>query len=201
MHKIDLELMHQRLGHQSFQSLLAASHENIWEDVSLRFAPESFCIGCKVATRRSTARGSRAVSEQNKPGQILFMDLIHNPANMSVNTATHWPYYLIVVCAFSRYGVLIPTWKADSGSIIASLYDFVSYHKPYPEYNLEDIAELDADAYSCFKSHEFIDKASDFQIKVVLEGSHHQEMNGLPERRMQIKSIWSSRQIEMSHSL
>jgi hypothetical protein len=33
--KIDLELMHYRLGHQSFQSLLAASHENLWDDVTL----------------------------------------------------------------------------------------------------------------------------------------------------------------------
>jgi hypothetical protein len=177
--------MHQRLGHQSFQSLLAASHENLWEDVSLRFAPESFCIGCKVATRRSAARGNRPVTEPSRPGKILFMDLIHNPASISITTSTYWPYYLIVVCAYSRYGVLIPTWKSDTAAVIASIYDFVSFHKPYPDYSLDAISEVHADAGPCFRSQEFFDWGSDSQIKIVLAGSHHQEMNGLPERRWQ----------------
>ena len=76
--KVDLELMHLRLGHQSFKSLLAASHEELWDDITLRFAPDTFCIGCKVATRRAAARGNHSVSEQTRPGQVLFMDLIHN---------------------------------------------------------------------------------------------------------------------------
>jgi transposase InsO family protein len=113
------------------------------------------------------------------------MDLIHNPASISITTSTYWPYYLIVVCAYSRYGVLIPTWKSDTAAVIASIYDFVSFHKPYPDYSLDDISEIHADAGPCFRSQEFFDWGSDSQIKIVLAGSHHQEMNGLPERRWQ----------------
>jgi hypothetical protein len=112
--KVDLELMHYRLGHQSFQSLLAASHENLWEDISLRFAPETFCIGCKVATSRSKNRGHSIVSEQTRPGQVLFMDLQPNPSHQSI-IKSHWnPYYLNVVCAFSRYGVLLPVYGSST---------------------------------------------------------------------------------------
>jgi hypothetical protein len=183
--KIDLELMHYRLGHQSFQSLLAASHENLWDDVTLRFAPETFCIGCKVATSRSKNRGHSIVSEQTKPGQVLFMDLQPNPAHQAI-IKSHWfPYYLNVVCAYSRYGVLIPVYGSSTDKVIWAIEEFVTYHKPYDSYCLDDISELHVDAGSYFMSEQFLTWAIQYGIQIKNAGSHHQEMNGLAERRWQ----------------
>ena len=54
--RVDLELLHARLGHQSIKSLLVDSHDSIWEDTQIRFAPDTFCISCKIATRHTVAR-------------------------------------------------------------------------------------------------------------------------------------------------
>ena len=40
--KIDLELLHQRLGHRSTRSLLAGDTANVWEDVELIIYPDPF---------------------------------------------------------------------------------------------------------------------------------------------------------------
>ena len=41
--KVDLELLHQILGHRSTRSLLARDNANVWEDVELRIDPYPFC--------------------------------------------------------------------------------------------------------------------------------------------------------------
>jgi transposase InsO family protein len=183
--KVDLELMHHRLGHQSFKSLLAASHEELWDDVTLRFAPDTFCIGCKIATRRAAARGHRPVSEQTRPGEVLFMDLIHAQPNSAPTKHLQTDYYLLIVDALSRYGVLIDTPESKTIEIIESINEFVTYHRPYAGYSLNDISEIHADAGSYFLSQEFHQWGLDHGIKIVIAGSHHQEMNGLTERRWQ----------------
>jgi hypothetical protein len=129
--RVDLELLHARLGHQSIKSLLAASHDSIWEDTQIRFAPDSFCISCKIATRRTVARGHRPVSHPEYPGQIVFMDLIHNPSQTSITTSTYFPYYLMIVCAYSRYGVLLGCYDSTSKSIITCIKNFSVYHRPH----------------------------------------------------------------------
>ena len=40
--KIDLELLHQRLGHRYTISLLAWDTSNVWEDIELRTDPDPF---------------------------------------------------------------------------------------------------------------------------------------------------------------
>ena len=40
--EIDLELLHQRLGHRSTRSLLAGDTANVWEYVELRIDPDIF---------------------------------------------------------------------------------------------------------------------------------------------------------------
>ena len=41
--KIDLELLHQRLGHRSNRSLLAGDTANVCEYIELRIDPDPFC--------------------------------------------------------------------------------------------------------------------------------------------------------------
>ena len=44
--KIDLELLHQRLGNRSTISLLAGNTANVWEYIELRIYQDPFCTSC-----------------------------------------------------------------------------------------------------------------------------------------------------------
>ena len=54
--KIDLELLHQRLGHSSTRSLLSGYTANVWEDVELRIYPDPFCTLCQISSMNKKAR-------------------------------------------------------------------------------------------------------------------------------------------------
>ena len=54
--KIDLELLHHRLGHRSTRSLLDGDTTNVWEDVELRIYPEPFCTSCQISSMNKKAR-------------------------------------------------------------------------------------------------------------------------------------------------
>jgi hypothetical protein len=153
--KIDLELLHQRLGHQSLQSLLAASHDTLWADVLAQFGPDTFCIGCKIGTSRSANRTFRPVSDPQYPGQILFLDIIYNPSKTSITTSTYFPYYLLVVCALSRYGVLVGTQGHASADITDALEYWATNHRPHPSYVLNDVSSIHTDAGTHFISTDF----------------------------------------------
>ena len=183
--KVDLELMHQRLAHRSFQTLLAADNEQVWKDTKLTFAPDSFCIGCKIAYSRTANRGRGDVSEQDYPGQVLFMDIIHNPSHTSITSSSYYPYYLIVVCALSKYAALVPMVDKTSKHVIQAIKTFAVQHRPHKDFSLYDIAEIHGDADSAFLSQELKQWAQRYNTKLICAGSHHQEMNGLPERTWQ----------------
>ena len=54
--EIDLELLHQTLGHRSTRSLLAGDTANVWEDIELRIYPDPFCTSCKISSMNKKAR-------------------------------------------------------------------------------------------------------------------------------------------------
>jgi len=186
---IDLEMMHQRLGHQSIQSLLAASQSDIWEDVRLRPGPETHCEGCHIATRRKANRTHHTVSTQNYPGQVLFMDLINNPTKLSLLPSLYQPYYLLVIDAYSRFSMITPCPNATTSSIIDVLEKCIYLHRPHKDFTLYDIAEIHVDAGSYFLSEEMIKWGLQYGIIIIAAGAKHQEMNGLPERRWQAVRI------------
>ena len=92
---------------------------------------------------------------------------------------------MIAVCALSRYGVLIPVYGSATTNVILAIEEFVAHHKPHPNYTLYDISEIHADAGSYFMAEDFITWAIPYDIEVKNAGAHHQEMNGLAERRWQ----------------
>ena len=63
---VTVKLLHNRLGHVSTKAILAANEAGVWEDVTVRFAPSSFCIDCKVGTSRVSNRGKSPVGHANR---------------------------------------------------------------------------------------------------------------------------------------
>jgi len=68
---VTVKLLHKRLGHVSTKAILAANEAGVWEDVTVRFAPSSFCIDCKVGTSRTSNCGKSPDGHATRPGEIL----------------------------------------------------------------------------------------------------------------------------------
>jgi len=91
---VTVELLHNRLGHVSTKAILAANEAGVWEDVTVRFAPLSFCIDCKVGTSRASNRGKSPVGHANRPGEILFCEFNRTrpklglPVNLTARTTS-----------------------------------------------------------------------------------------------------------------
>ena len=184
---LDLEVMHQHLGHPSFQSLIAASDAHVWHDICLVPQSEPFCISCKIGAIRSANRGFSLVSHATKPGQILFGNIISNPSTRGgLSAATHFKFYLILVCAYSRYTALIGTNQKCSSDIIGCINYWSVYHCPFHDFNIPThLSELHFDAGSELISDSLIDWAIANNIRIAAAAPRHQEQNGLCERRWQ----------------
>jgi len=63
-----------------------------------------------------------------QPGQKLCLDIIRSPHKISVTQGTSYPYYLLVVDAFSRLPKLHGLFKADTESVISK----ESFQGSYP---------------------------------------------------------------------
>ena len=77
--KINLELLHQRLGHRSTRSLLAGDTANVWKYVELRIDPEPFCTSCQISSMKKKAR-SKIPLKPKAPFKWVFMDKIPSTA-------------------------------------------------------------------------------------------------------------------------
>jgi Integrase core domain len=180
---ISLDLLHKRLGHQSTQVILTAGEWNMWQDVNVQLEEDLFCYGCKIGTIQKAPHTDNPVAEDvSRPGQVLFMDIITNPFQKSVNQKTHNPYYLIIVCAYSRYATMVgmPTMTVNE-TLKAIQYHCVNYG-PKLGSSIEMIDCIHADAGSQFTSALFKTWATDNSIKVILAAPEHQHQNGMVER-------------------
>jgi len=71
---IPLELLHNCLGHQSCQSLLATAQADCWHDANILMPPaEKGCPSCHISTILSSARNKLPATGGSCPGQCLYM--------------------------------------------------------------------------------------------------------------------------------
>ena len=54
--KIDLELLHQRLGHRSIRPLMSGDAANVSKDIEPRIYPYHFCTSCQISSINKKAR-------------------------------------------------------------------------------------------------------------------------------------------------
>ena len=94
--KIDLELLHQTLGHRSTRLLLAGDSANVWEDIEPRTYPEPFCTSCKISSMNKKAR-SKIPLKTKSPFKWVFMDIIPSTAPKSLTSDTNFSNYLLIV--------------------------------------------------------------------------------------------------------
>ena len=97
--KIDLELLHQRLGHRSTKSLISGDTANVWEDVDIRIDPDPFCTSCQISSMNKKAR-SKIPLKPKAPFKWVFMNIIPSTAPKILTNDTTFSNYLLIVDAF-----------------------------------------------------------------------------------------------------
>lgn len=103
MKHLPLELVHARLGHQHCRSLLAANEHRLWQDTTIHMSPEVGCLSCGIATARAVARNKEHHTGASRAGEYIFLDIQPPTTAVGLTPASTYPFYLIVVDAYSRY--------------------------------------------------------------------------------------------------
>ena len=181
--RIDLELVHRRLGHPSTKTLLAAEEADCYGDVTIGFAPTGPCIDCQIGAIRTANRGSAPVGAAQEPGSVWFLDVIDNPSKIGLTKASYFPHYLTMLDSASRYQVFVGMSDVTSRTVILCVQLIGTVHRPHANFTMDDVAEFHVDAGSQLISKEFKDWAAFRQhpIKVEAAAPNHQEQNGKVE--------------------
>ena len=123
--KIDLELLHQRLGHRSTRSLLDGDTANVWEDVEIRIYPDPFFTSCKIYSMNKKAR-SKIPLKPKAPFKWVFMDIIPSTVTIILTSDTTFSNYLLVVDAYSKISELYGMEKITTEEFMDKLDMFQS---------------------------------------------------------------------------
>ena len=132
-----------------------------------------------------------------KPAQILFLDIVpNNSPDGGLTSQTYFAFYLLIVCAFSRYASLIGLSGTSARDVIEALEYFACYHRPFGDYNFTDhLEEIHVDAGSQLIADELLHWAQELYVQVIAAAPDHQEMAGLCERQWQHFNLLSNKML------
>jgi hypothetical protein len=185
--RVMVEQLHHRMGHIPCRTLAVAAASGAWAPgTEVRFESDPYCVPCRMGTARSSNRGkSHATSPSSKPGSRLHLDITHCDALRSLSKDYSFKVYLGITDDASHAYHLVGMQGEDAQSVIGALKFFAVYHRPYPEYTLQNINSIHADAGSVFRSREFAQwcMSDSRSIRVETAAPHHQHQNGLTENR------------------
>ena len=114
-----------------------------------------------------------------------MLDLQKNTSKYGLNRSSHFPYFLQVTDALTRFTVLLGLSEVSSAAIFDCLLHYAVWFKPSPTFEIGNVNQVHADAGNAFKSAEFISDCEQHGIKVTFAPPRHQEMNGICERAWQ----------------
>ena len=114
-----------------------------------------------------------------------MLDLQQNTSRYGLNRSTHFPYFLQITDAYTRFTVLLGLSEVSAAAIFECLLHYAIWFKPNPSFEIGDVNNVHTDAGSAFKSAEFISDCEQHGIKVTFAAPRHQEMNGICEQAWQ----------------
>jgi hypothetical protein len=91
----------------------------MWADTVVCMGTEDECISCEISTARASARNKEAYTGGQYPGEYVFMDILHLVVSVGITRTSTFPFYLILVDAYSCYSSIygLPTksskWVID----------------------------------------------------------------------------------------
>jgi hypothetical protein len=102
---------------EKFHALPAASACDVWDNTVVFMGPEQDCVSCDVSTIRATARNKDPHTGGTYPGEHVFMGILHAILKPGLRADITFPFYLILVDAYSRYTCIYGLPKKSSDCV------------------------------------------------------------------------------------
>ena len=123
--QITLKLLHQRLGHRSTRSFLAADNANVCEDIELRMDTDPFFTSFHISSMNKNAR-SKNPPNPKVPFKWVFMDIIPSTSPNVLTSGTTFYNHLLIVDAYSKITKLYGTEKISTEEVMDNMDMFQS---------------------------------------------------------------------------
>ena len=188
---VDLDLLHDRLGHRKTAAIITASHHRVWADTYCVATRDHFCTSCPIATisRARTPRGPSKVPDV--PLTRVYIDTVPNPTVPGITIDSSWSNLLIVVDHHSRYLWIDGMMGKATQHVIASLKRYIA--------RFGKMREIRSDAGTEFISEEFEDWCSNNQIHFTAAAPARQHQNGICERHWASTSNMARKMLIRAH--
>jgi hypothetical protein len=115
----------------------------------------------------------------------VFIDILHSPSSLGLTSITSFPFYLILVDAYSRYSSIYGLPNKSTTTVIRTLTQYSADHRTVSTYEYFDIARIRSDAGSQFTSTEFQNFCRTERIHLSLSAPKKQSQNHLAKRSWQ----------------
>ncbi len=119
-----LHLLHHCPAHQALHSLLKVDEYDVWNDLKIKMEPEHDCVRCKITTICSTDRKNHPHATSSYHGEMVFIDIVHLPSSEGLTSMTTFPFYLILVDAYSRYSSVYGLHDKTTTTVICTLEQY-----------------------------------------------------------------------------
>ena len=181
--KIGQSLLHRRLGHRSFASILLAHEDKLWDDVQVIEDRDEFCETCIITTARkaNTGRGNLETLGNVVPGEVIMVDIVNNPSAESITSDTHYKYYLLIIDTASRFFVPVGINDKRPRTIFEAIKYWTTHYGPSQSFNFSQLDHIHGDFDAVYRSNEFTRLAAEANIKLSFAAPRHQEQNGICE--------------------
>ena len=188
---VDLDLLHDRLGHRKTTAIIAASHHRVWADTYCVATRDHFCTSCPIATI-SRAKTPRTPSNvPNVPLARVYIDTVPNPTNPGITVDSSWSNLLIIVDHHSRFLWIDGMTGKTSHNVINSLKRFIA--------RFGQMREIRSDAGSEFISEEFETWCANSNIRFNAAAPARQHQNGICERHWASTSNMARKMLIRAH--
>lgn len=94
---IDVEHIHQHIGHCKISALLAASENDLWQDTAAMLSSEKFYDTCKIANYIAHNINKHPYKKPGAPGAMIYMDIIPPMTKTGLTASSTFLSYLILV--------------------------------------------------------------------------------------------------------
>ena len=119
--RMNVELAHKIFGHRAISSLMAASKSNVWDDITLDFAGDTWCDKCKIAVAPRQAISKRSMRMNGLPLQHIFIDCIPCPGILAGVAECRDKDFYFLCCPNSKFVTKINAPDKSSSTAIKLL--------------------------------------------------------------------------------
>ena len=188
---VDLDLLHDRLGHRKTTAILTASHHKVWADTYCIATGDQFCTSCPIATISRATKPRQPSQIPDVPLSRVYIDTVPNPTNPGITIDSSWSNLLIVVDHHSRYIWIDGMMGKASKHVISSLRRYIA--------RFGKMREIRSDAGSEFISEEFEDWCANNKIRFTAAAPARQHQNGICERHWASTSNMARKMLIRAH--